>query len=1193
MDMNMRRFVTVLNEVSCSLPRQKRLVVGCALVLAVSAFLPLCPKALAQAQNSGTVSGRVTDGQGSVVSTATITLKSQNQGRVVTLQSNEVGEYVFNSVPVATYTLTITAPSFANYSVKQISVDADVNLTINAVLKPAAQNADVTVIADNTVIDTQSATVAATIDNKLVDNLPLDGNNAIELAGLLPGVTDVNAPTTFTSNTGGPSYNVSGARSNQNLLLLDGVIWNNLYNNTGLNYPTPNALQEVSVLLNSFKAQYGRNAGSVFNSLTKSGSNSVHGALWEFIQNRVFNAADYISQQNPPLVQNQFGATVGGPLRRDKLFYFLSFQDLISDAAVVAQAQTLTLNQRGLTSAGTANPCQTPAYTIYGPCASFQEDSISTWTNPVKGSYATTVISALNAANNVATGSTGQSPCVTLLLSQPSTLPYPEIPNVCWNQVAKALLNKMPFPTTYRQGSTVPYAVSVQKQPRNDKAGSVRVDWNQGKHAFDAHYYQTAVDDRTANGVSAGQGVATYEVNSNTGGVHYGNLGDTWVINSRLLNIARIAYKRYNYQIEPTDRTTMSMLGANYTQPDDIALPYVSLNGRAGLNLGSSTSSARSVDEDVEVDDSLSWSHGAHNFQVGLEFLRLQYLSRSTQPPILDFNTEFTPDSAMDFTLGLLAQTYVGNETNIAAIQHDLYMYAQDDWRFTPRLTLNLGIRYEIPFQWYQPDGQAATFIPGYHSHVFPNAPANFAFVGDPGISRSLVGTTYNSIAPRVGFAYDLLGNGKTSIRGGFGIFYDAINALVVGVSQPFHYFAKQTNNPGGLSNLLLGANPVPADYVKGQANFAGPYAITYPDKNFTTPYTEAMNLGIQHHLGSYSTIEVNYVGRFSRHLALGMDQNPAIYDCSGYYYQLSPSTYCAASGTSNGTILSEFTTQASYLARVKYPNFNYGGKGALDYMTVGSATYNAFQAVYRVKTRKLLTLIASYTYSKSIDVSSNGTGITNSTDQPTLSVHRAVSDFNATQVLNLGWTLQMPHIRGTIRPLRAVVNGWSFNGMYSARTGHPFSVTLFSDATLRNEGQEYAMFLADGYAPMNQHRHRAQKQQEWFNTASFINTSSSSYPIGTYGNAPRNFLKGPAFINTTFSAQRQFALIRNGSKNLTFRADAINVFNTPNLGQPYSALSGAASKNENFGVVLATVGNNGSVGTNGRRLQFSGTIHF
>ena len=311
-----------------------------ALPIALTVYLQAPVKAYAQGQNTGSVAGRITDGQGKAVASAKLSLKSAAQGRIVTATSNSQGEYVFNAVPVATYTLTVTSPTFAPYVAQELIVDANQNVNLDPVLRPASENVSVTVTSEESIIDTRSATLATVIDNRLVEDLPLDGNNLVELAALLPGVTDVNAPTTFTSDNAGPTYNISGSRNNQNLFLLDGTIWNNLYNNTGINYPPRYATEQVSVLLNNYGAQYGRNAGSVFNVITRSGSNKFHGVLYEYVQNKALNATDYLSQANPFLVQNQFGATLGGPILRNKLFFFLAYQDLRSSTAVTAQAQT-------------------------------------------------------------------------------------------------------------------------------------------------------------------------------------------------------------------------------------------------------------------------------------------------------------------------------------------------------------------------------------------------------------------------------------------------------------------------------------------------------------------------------------------------------------------------------------------------------------------------------------------------------------------------------------------------------------------------------------------------------------------------------------------------------------------------------------------------------------------------------------
>jgi outer membrane receptor protein involved in Fe transport len=1168
-----------------------------------------------QAQNAGTISGNVTDSQGGIVINATATLTSTDEGNAIKVKVNGRGEYIFSDVKSGSYTLTVSAPTFQNFTADSVAVNANENVRMDAKLIRGSANDTVTVDAPSATVDTRSATIATVIDPTLVQDLPVDGSNVVALAALLPGVTNVNAPTTFTSDTGGPTYNVSGSRSNQNLFLFDGMLWNNVYLNTGLNYPPPFMLSEVSVLLVNFKAQYGRNVGSVFNALTHEGTNMIHGTLWEYMQNAAFNAADYMSERNPHLVQNQFGATMGGPILRDKIFFFLGYQDLRSSAEVDAKSQTPTLNERGLLANGSPRPCVSTSFAgLY--CASFAEDFAPGTTQGLRrpdyanSSYLASAISEITATAR-REGQTGTPQCLTDLArlnasGQTEYILTQELPSSCFDPVAvNTLARYVPLPNQPNENA-LPYTNTHVLQPRNDQNGLARVDWNLGRHTLDGRFYVTNTNDMTSNGAGAsGLTIANYEISANDGGIYYGNLGDTWVIRPDLLNIARIGYKRYNYTITPTDQTTLTTLGANPSDTSPPAGTHPSLPRMEATNrftLGSTNSTySYNVNANFEADDSLNYTHGNHNFQFGAQYLDLQYIHRFDQTPFLEAETQNTEVSSADFLMGLTYQETFGNTTNISALQHAFYFYAQDDWRATSRLTLNLGLRYELPKPWYQPDGQSVTFIPYYQSYRFVNAPSSLAYQDDPGVPNSIIKTNYTNFAPRFGFAYDVFGDGKTSLRGGFGIFYDTLNANTVGIGEPYHYSATYTQPPGGFSDPLLNLSPVPANYTTpASAQFASPQTINFADSNVTEPYVEAVNFGLQQHIAA-ATLELIYVGKFGRHAIVPYDLNPAIYDCTGSYFQVNPTLYCPG-GPGGATSASAENT--SYVQRVRYPGFNYGGQGIVDNNTVGTSNYNGLQIIYIQRSRKSLNTIASYTYSRSLDDQSSGTtNVANVPLSPNVNTNYAPSDYQATHVVNFGWIYRLPSpVSGPLME-RIILQNWTFGGIFNARTGNPFNPTLAGDHSLTDERTERPPF-APGYTHyvgLASGRHRSLpiydptgrnngKIEEWFN----VNAFNGNPPYGYSNMVSRNLLYGPAFIESDFSIRR-LATIPYRAMQMELRVDAFNVFNTPNLANPQASYSSTASTAANNGVgeIVATVGKNGAVGTNGRRLQLGLILHY
>jgi hypothetical protein len=1214
---------------------------------------------IAQAQNGGSVFGTVVDSAGALIPAATATLADAQHGFARKVQTNSSGAYLFPDVPVGTYTLTLESPKFQTSVDQGIIVDANQNVRMDVKLSPGAATSEVTVTAEGSTVDARSATLGTMIDNKLVEELPINGENVVALAALLPGVTNVNAPTTETNERGGPTYSVSGSRNTQNLMLFDGLMWNNLFYNTGISYPPHEALQEISVLLNNYSAQYGRNSGSIFNVLTRQGTNTFHGTVWDYVHNTHLDSDDYFVKMPEEDRQNQVGMTLGGPIKRDKAFFFFALQDLFAHKQAIGTVQPYSDNMLGFENDGkTPYPCNTAGPFSGDPngCADFnaylfssnntalyqagvasgKTASIPKITNPSEATVLGT-----NPINNawLQAGNTGTAPCNTLLtnaqsfengayVSQPPAypatgwndlnfypsstgMPFDQIPAECINPVMMKVIKNY-VPTGLQNGTTSAggplfSSTVLAPLPQQDLNLLARVDYILNhSHTLDARYDMISANDHTAPGVnSAAVGVPTYEVLYNQAFSKYGNLGDTWVITPNLLNVARLGYKRYENIRTPQDHNTLANFGGNFNMNDPIqAMPAINFNT---FSLGSTSQGyADVINENIELKDDLSWTRGNHNVSVGLDFLRLQYLNNNMYPGSIGFSSTYTSQPLADALFGLVNSMTAESETIQGGIQHDLFAYIQDNWRVVSKLTLNLGVRYELPFQWYQPKGFSETFRPGFQSTVFPGAPGGLAFVGDKGVLNSLVPTDFNGVAPRVGFAYDILGNSKIVFRGGFGLFFDAINADVVGEGEPFLYENTSNTPDGGFSVPLCSTSPcagpgsagniavVPNGYNKTNPLFAPPYSAFYPDANFRTPYVIATNLGFELQVGHGGVLDVNYVGKFGRKLTVPVDQNPAIYDCSGPYFQANPAVYCNNATNKGG----------SYMQRVRYQTFNYGGNGLDDFMSVGGSSYNGLQLQYRKRVSRGLAVLGTYTYSRALDIDTNGQTTTNVIpDVYNVKTEWGPSDTNATNILNMGWVWDLPKLSRGDALVKDIANGWIFSGIYQARTGYPVNVTVNTDAALTDEPRQRPV-IVPGQAPVFTYtRFRSAKIQEYYNIAAF------AYPTnGTYSAVRRNSFPGPAFILPTFGIGREFSVprVREGA-HLLFRAEAFNVFNTVNLAPPNATFScssqsanlpgqpinSCASITTTFDQITSDVSTNSAYLSGGRVMQLSLTLYY
>ena len=1010
------------------------------------------------AQGTGTIHGSVTDASTAAVLNAKVTAVLEERGTTRIVATDAQGNYVFPLLPIGTYTVRVEVSGFKTFVQSGIELSANDNDRVDAQLELGNTNQSVTVAAEASMVDSRSSVVGTLIDTQRLVDLPTNGRNIISLAGILPGVASISAPQTFTGDRSGPTLSVSGSRQNENLFLFDGAQFNAVFRNTGLNYPPPDALQEVKVLTNSFSAEYGRNAGAVFNVVTKSGTNQVHGSLWEFLRNQDLNARNFFSPSvKPQLIQNQFGAAGGGPIRKDKLFFFAAYEGLrIRPAALGTSAFPLTTAERGGDFSG-------------------QKAVMDPTTN--------------------------------------AAFPGNQIPVSRFDPVAKNLIspNYMPLPNA--AGGIL---VTTFPQPQNDDQGLIRVDYNAGRHTLDGRYnYNLATQISTA-----GQ-VPTYLPLDNLARVQSITLGDTMVIRPQLLNQARVSYNRVLSTIANMNPINMNDLGGSFPVLGPKIPPAIAITSRITLGNGSSVD-ATIVNESMQADDSLHWTHGRHAVLAGFGLLHLRYLNRSYFETMGDFTVSgiITGNPAADFLLGKAQTMTVASPVlEQAGLQTNTYYYAQDDWKITPRLTLNLGVRYELPLPWVHPHNYWGTLHLGEKSQVIPTAPVGMVFPGDPGTPRGLVQTDSNNFAPRVGFAWDPFGHGRTSVRGAYGIFFETVNAdIIQNTGQPYRY-TFTFNQPFSLADSLRGQPAIPLTLNLKNPTFTGLQQLFYPDPALRSPYVQNFNLNVQHEVVKDLVVQVGYFGKLGRKLLMGISTNPGLF--------------------TPGASLANLDSR-----RLLQPGF--GNNSEISSEAVSG--YNSLQVQINKRYSRNFSVEGAYTWSRSLDDASAfslGAAVPNIFH---LHSQWGVSDFYAKHIASFSWIWDLPRLTGSNAALRAVAGGWQLNGLVSLRSGTPINPVTGADNALSGTNNQRPNVVGNPNLPDG--RSRAARIQAWFDRTAFAAPAP-----GTFGSAGRNSLVGPSAKTTNLAVFKSFRVPGREGLRLQFRSEFFNAFNAVNLSNPNATL--------------------------------------
>jgi outer membrane receptor protein involved in Fe transport len=1038
------------------------------------------------AQGNGTIHGTVTDPAGAAVPGAKVIALLDERGTIRELATSPEGDYIFPALAVGTYTITVEAQGFKTFRRSGVTLTTEQNVRVDVRVEVGNVTESVSVTAEAPLVDSRSSVVGTLIDSRRVTDLPLNGRNIIGLAALLPGATNVTAPQTFTGDRSGPTLNVSGSRGNQNLFLFDGQQFNAVFRNTGLNYPPPDALQEVKVLTNSFSAEYGRNAGSVFQVVTRSGTNEIHGSLWEFFRNHNLNARNFFAPSTiPQLIQNQFGAAAGGPIRKDRLFLFGSYEGLrVRPASLGASSFPLTeAERRGDFSAAPA-PVRDP-----------------------------------NNGNQPFAGN--------------------QIPVSRFDTVARNLMNPSQMPLPNASGGQL---ITTFPTPGNNSQYLFRADWNVRQHVVDGRYNLNKAYDRSSSG-----NVPEYLPLDRSADVNSVTIGDTWSVRPTLLNQARISFNRFSSIYTNLNPTHLSDLGGVFPLFGGPKIPpNVAITGRVTLGDASSVD-AIAVNEGLQVNESLTWTKQRHAIRGGYELLKLRYLNRSYFQTMgsFTFNGQITGNPAADFVLGRATTMTVASPVlEQAGLQTNHYFFVQDDWRVHPRLTLNLGLRYELPLNWVHPADWWGTFHLGQQSRVIPNAPPGMVFPGDPGIGRGLFNTDKNNFAPRIGFSWDPFGNGRTAVRGAYGIFYDTINSDVIqNTSQPYRYtFTIPT--PFSLSDPLRGQPAIPLTIDVRNPQFVGLQEIFYPDPTLRSPYIQQFNLNVQREVVKDLAVQVAYVGKMGRKLLMGVSTNPAL---------LAPGA--TVGNVNNRRLIPGFGNLQNISSRA-------------------NSTYHALQVEATKRMSRGFSLQGAYTWSKSLDQASAialGAAVPNVFD---LQSQWGRSDFDARHVMALSWIWDLPKFASSVAPVRWIAGGWQLSGALTWRTGQPLNILTGQDNALSGTPNQRPNLVGNPH--LSTDRPRSERVAAWFDRTAFANPAA-----GTYGNLGRNALTAPANFGLNAGIFKSFPIPLREGMRFEFRTEFFSLTNTPTFSNPNTSLSAGA----NMGRITTATG--------ARVVQFAAKVLF
>ncbi|HTM51228.1 MAG TPA: TonB-dependent receptor [Bryobacteraceae bacterium] len=1049
---------------------------------------------------TASLGGAVRDSTGAVVADARVAARNTETGFVQTVTSDSTGSFLFSRLPVGSYELRVEKPGFSAYVQSGIQLTVDRMATQNVALQVGAVSEQVTVLAEAELIQTRTATAGQLVDQKRIVELPLNGRRPERLVYLAAGTVDLGRNSCQICGHGGvypgeETAGVNGAGIYQVNFQLDGTSHNDTYINVSLPFPNPDSVQEFNLQASNFTAEYGNAGGGVVNIVTRSGTNEIHGSAFHFLRNGALNARQFFAPKQDALKRNQFGGSAGGPIRKDKLFYYGTFQGTRlrnTPAGIISFVPTAAERTGDFSSL-------LPGRQLVDPVSK----------QPVPGNL---------------------------------------IPASRLNPVSQFFLKRIPLPNGTARELNFPGTPIVQ----TENQFMIKSDYVSGKHQISGRYYFTDFDGPPVVGppnilaaTSAGNAVRVQNISIN----------HTWTLTPTLLVNSTFGINRQRGGSLSSADFGFAAAGVKVVGPESVkklnAPPELALSVTGGFGIG--TNHLGDFDRgDFTIREVVTKIKGAHELRFGGEAVRVRnhVINTFQMAGNFTFNGQLSGDGLSDFMFGRASQYRQGGGEFKFLLGTRWGFFVQDNWKVNDRLTLNLGLRWDPYLPYYDREGRVLCFQPGttQRSKRYPNAPLGFLYGGsnnDPGCPVGGSDPNWWNIGPRLGLAYRLTRDGKTSLRMGTGFYYTPIQASnfnpfanVAPFAGTFTVTDVAFEDPFGSKGQ---ANPFPSNFgpdVPGPEFVFAPIndVRTYFAKDYRIPQLITWTARLERQLGASWVASVAYLGNKGTYLQYTISENPAIFRPGA--------------------------TVGNTQERRVYPNFGPVSR----YDAGGNSSYHSLQWNLEKRFSHGYTILANYTWSKNIDDLS-------AVNPFNRTVSRAVSNFDVPHNFKFSNLWDVPGLKAG--PVAGkIINGWQLNAILVRQSGFPFTMSSGQDNSFTNVGSDRADYIG-GNVNLGDSRPLSEKLVQWFDTSRFVVNAP-----GAFGNSGRNILRGPGFFNTDLGVLKSTRITER--TNLQFRAEFFNVFNHPNFRLPASNVSSAQK-----GRITAVIDDNQRIIQFGLKLLF------